>query len=520
MTLYIDIQNKKLVQSPTSDRSVPTPAFMQGDNEPLILHLLEAGSENLYQEKTLEPTTDFLRVAIAKFSGYPKSLTYASGYTINPNGGAEILLPLNTVNIENALQDNEAISAYLEVEYSNTDGRVITVLQTPCRVKNDLVDNAPAIELQDQFYNKVYTDTIFSKKSANLLDLANMAQSRTNLDVYSTQEIDAKVAGVTKISYDEETQETSVNGVFKAQSLYAGGKRILSKYDDGAYVSVQCHCRTHNISSSSSAFCFHAIVSLAQAVYSDNTEFGCYGNSTSTYRNLKILPVYSTEELVVRIARSATLFQEKRYSFPSELWADFHYISVAAPNANLEFYLDVVLQTPTSTTDWTTAQSSFSLGGNYYVGPEEDYFAPLVVKDIRVSQASPKEYYDGIVGLTAYELPYKTEVSYLSYGAMVAHIGSSQYMSFSPYGSDRQPKSNIYVSQLASFSWSASQSSIAVYRLGADSPVFDIKFILRFNSAFETDITFKIEIANTGQSVSATLKAGDTQVSFPEFSGV
>ena len=183
MTLYIDIQNKKLVQSLTSDRSVQTPAFMQGDNEPLILHLLEAGNENLYQEKTLDQTTDFLRVAIARFSGYPKSLTYASGYTVNPNGGAEILLPLNTTNIENALQDNESISAYLEVEYSNTDGRVITVLQTPCRVKNDLVDNAPAVELQDQFYDKVYTDEIFSKKSANLSDLADMASSRSNLGV-------------------------------------------------------------------------------------------------------------------------------------------------------------------------------------------------------------------------------------------------------------------------------------------------------------------------------------------------
>lgn len=194
MTLYIDIQNKKLVQSLTSDRSVQTPAFMQGDNEPLILHLLEAGSETLYQEKTLDPTTDFLRVAIARFSGYPKSLTYASGYTANPNGGAEILLPLNTVNIENALQDNEAISAYLEVEYSNTDGRVITVLQTPCRVKNDLVDNTPAVELQDQFYDKVYTDEIFSKKSANLSDLADKATSRSNLGVYSKAESDSHEA--------------------------------------------------------------------------------------------------------------------------------------------------------------------------------------------------------------------------------------------------------------------------------------------------------------------------------------
>ena len=43
MTLYIDIENKKLVQSITSDRSVSTPVFMQGDNEPLEIFLLEKG---------------------------------------------------------------------------------------------------------------------------------------------------------------------------------------------------------------------------------------------------------------------------------------------------------------------------------------------------------------------------------------------------------------------------------------------------------------------------------------------
>lgn len=194
MTLYIDIENKKLVQSLTSDRTVATPIFMQGDNEPLILHLLEKGDDTLYKEKALVVGTDFLRVAIARFSGYPKSLTYASGYTLNESGAVEVILPLNTTAIENAVQDNESISAFLEVEYSNTSGRIVTVLQTACRVKNDLIDNAPAIELQDQFYDKVYTDEIFSKKSANLSDLGNKAESRTNLEVYSKTETDAKDA--------------------------------------------------------------------------------------------------------------------------------------------------------------------------------------------------------------------------------------------------------------------------------------------------------------------------------------
>lgn len=194
MTLYIDIENKKLVQSITSDRSVSTPVFMQGDNEPLEIFLLEKGEDTIFSPKALTVGNDFLRVAIARFKGYPKSLTYASGYTLNPNGGAEVLLPLNTKDIEIALQEQEYISAFLEVEYSNTGGKVITVLQTACRVKNDLIDNAPTVELQEQFYDKVYVNEVFSKKSANLSDLADKAASRTNLGVYSKSETDAKDA--------------------------------------------------------------------------------------------------------------------------------------------------------------------------------------------------------------------------------------------------------------------------------------------------------------------------------------
>lgn len=188
MTLYIDIENKKLVQSLTSDRAVSAPVFMQGDNEPLQIHMLEKGEEELFAEKPLTVGTDFLRVAIARFKGYPKLLTCASGYTLNEYDVAEIVLPLNTTAIEQAVQDNEYVSAYLEVEYSNTDGKIVTVLQTACRVANDLIENAPAVELQEQFYDKVYTDAIFSKKSANLSDLADKPTARENLGVYGKSE--------------------------------------------------------------------------------------------------------------------------------------------------------------------------------------------------------------------------------------------------------------------------------------------------------------------------------------------
>ncbi len=165
MTLYIDIEKKKLVQSLTSERSVSAPTFMQGDSEPLEIHLLETGVDSLFVEKVLVAEKDSLRVAIARFSGYPKMLTIATGYSLNNNGGAEVVLPLNTKELEIALQEQSQISAYIDVEYSNKDGKVITVLQTPCIVKNDLIDNTPSVDIQEQFYDKTYIDNIFTKKA-------------------------------------------------------------------------------------------------------------------------------------------------------------------------------------------------------------------------------------------------------------------------------------------------------------------------------------------------------------------
>lgn len=178
MTLFIDIENKKLVQSLTSERSVVNPAFMQGDNEPLIIHLLERGTDSLFSEKSLSLESDSLKVAIARFAGEPKLLTYASEYTLNSDGGAIVLLPLNTKNIEIALQEQASIPAYLEVEYTKSDGSIITVLQTPCTLKNDLIENAPNIELQEQFYSAAKVD-----------ELINQAVDNTNLSIQENKNL-------------------------------------------------------------------------------------------------------------------------------------------------------------------------------------------------------------------------------------------------------------------------------------------------------------------------------------------
>ena len=241
MTLYIDIENKKLVQSLTSDRTVATPIFMQGDNEPLILHLLEKGEETLYKEKALVVGTDFLCVAIARFSGDPKYLTYASGYTLNAESVAEVVLPLNTTAIENAVQDNESISAFLEVEYSNTDGRIVTVLQTACRVKNDLIDNAPTLELQERFQSfqtacetaKSYAEdaaTTATEKASEAGESASAAAASADAASISAQ--DSNDAKNTAVEAKEAAEASATN------AANAAGAAAVYSEDCGAMLNT------------------------------------------------------------------------------------------------------------------------------------------------------------------------------------------------------------------------------------------------------------------------------------------
>lgn len=189
MRLFVDIENKKLVQSQSTDRSAQSPVFMQGDNEPIELHLLKAGESTLYEDMVLDKSADFLRIAIARFKGDPKMLSYISEFEPIENGGVMIVLPLNTEEIETAVGNNPSIDAFLEIEYETIDGRITTILQTTCKVKNDLIENAPNVEVQEQFYDRTLADTLFLKKSDNLESLSGKAISRDNLDVYSKDQV-------------------------------------------------------------------------------------------------------------------------------------------------------------------------------------------------------------------------------------------------------------------------------------------------------------------------------------------
>lgn len=167
MILYVDIEKKQLVQSLTSNRSIGTPEFMQGDNEPLEVHLLESGDDKaIYYDKIFAEGVDFVKVAIARFEGTPTMLTFSETITDRiSTGGINVMLPLNTTNIETAVGQKKYVDAYLEIEYSNANGKIRTVLQTPCRVRNDLIENAPTVEIQDEYYSKAFLDSMFARKA-------------------------------------------------------------------------------------------------------------------------------------------------------------------------------------------------------------------------------------------------------------------------------------------------------------------------------------------------------------------
>ncbi len=194
MRLFVDIENKKLVQSLNSDRISSSPNFMQGDNEPLEIHLLSSGTSSLYEDKILNPKHDFLRVGIARFKGEPKLLSITSGYTPLENGGCIITLPLNTIEIEKALGNNASLDAFLEIEYSTPEGRIVTILQTNCKVKNDLIEDVPSIEIREQFYTKAEADKKFVAES-NAIKPAQIAELivYANLPKYTDWEASPKI---------------------------------------------------------------------------------------------------------------------------------------------------------------------------------------------------------------------------------------------------------------------------------------------------------------------------------------
>ena len=223
MRLFVDIENKKLVQGLNSERLASAPSFMQGDNEPLEIHLLATGTSSIFEDKVLNTNKDFLRVGIARFKGEPKLLSIISKYTPLENGGAMVNLPLNTVEIETALGNNASLDAFLEIEYSTSEGRIITVLQTSCKLKNDLIEDAPSTEIADEYLNKAQIEGIYLKKSDNLESIEDKTEARKNIEVYSCKELDDMLEQKSDASsFGDFLKQYNTKNYFEDKGAYKG----------------------------------------------------------------------------------------------------------------------------------------------------------------------------------------------------------------------------------------------------------------------------------------------------------
>lgn len=160
MKLYIDLNKKRLVESNISTVARSTPViFTRGDIEPLELHLLipTPGGASNYTEQEIDPQKEALVVAIGVFT--PEKTVYAisDGFSPNPvadDGGYIVILPTNTIAMAEALKGQPQIQPYLEVEWTDADGNITTVLRTTCTVNNDIIDGPAPIEQDSKYYTK------------------------------------------------------------------------------------------------------------------------------------------------------------------------------------------------------------------------------------------------------------------------------------------------------------------------------------------------------------------------------
>ena len=144
MKLYLDITNKRLMRSASDSMAAAKPIFARGDQEPISLYLYRIAS-GAYEAVSAQGES--ITAAIGRLKDTKEVLASATVSDIASSAAVDLTLGLNTEQLAAAIDGKEYIDAFFEVEKTDTNGKIETLVQYPCRVKNDVIDGDAPLDV-------------------------------------------------------------------------------------------------------------------------------------------------------------------------------------------------------------------------------------------------------------------------------------------------------------------------------------------------------------------------------------
>jgi hypothetical protein len=166
---------------------------------------ISVGASALDVQNALNVTGSALagKVSVQQLGAYTYDVTVlaqpgTNGLTANASGllsfnGYTGQIDLNTSSALALLDGAESVSTYLEVEITS-DSKPVTVLQIPMTLRNAVTDEGSVAPLVlESYLTQTTADGRYFRISNNLSE-STAATVRTNLDVYSTGQVDTALA--------------------------------------------------------------------------------------------------------------------------------------------------------------------------------------------------------------------------------------------------------------------------------------------------------------------------------------
>ena len=140
LKLFVDIFNRKLVTSATSDFPIQLPSIFREDHLSLEVMLLEPTGSLTDPLSTIDISSLSIQVGIGNPDSDPEALqtTFTKNTTTNVFSGE---LNINTTEMTSAFNSasGNTLSRFLEIEVEGTSGHYHTVIQTPVTLAKDIV---------------------------------------------------------------------------------------------------------------------------------------------------------------------------------------------------------------------------------------------------------------------------------------------------------------------------------------------------------------------------------------------